>query len=104
MNKICISIGENREDFPNVREDLKLHIVLLKRSFCSCHPPPPPPDYLLVLIFALIATVQPENLAAVEEMSMETLEKEINQGLEEIAKREEVFVIVIDAINQVTRS
>ena len=32
------------------------------------------------------------------------LKQEIQKGLEEIAKREEVFVIIVDAINQVMKS
>jgi len=45
--------------------------------------------------------VQPKDLAAVEDMSMNMLKQEINKSLEELANKEEIFVIMIDAINQV---
>ena len=37
-----------------------------------------------------------------EDKSPDMLKKEIKQGLDEISKREEVFIVIIDAINQVT--
>ena len=46
--------------------------------------------------------MQPKDLAAVENMGQEMLKQEISKGLKEIAEREEVFVIIIDAINQVS--
>jgi len=45
--------------------------------------------------------VQPKDLAAVEDMNMNMLKQEINKSLEELANKEEIFVIMIDAINQV---
>ena len=45
--------------------------------------------------------MQPKDLAAVEDMSMNMLKQEINKSLEELANKEEIFVIMIDAINQV---
>ena len=59
--------------------------------------------YLFLLIFALTATFQLTDAASVEDMSTDMLKQEIQKGLEEIAKREEVFVIIIDAINQVIK-
>jgi len=38
--------------------------------------------------------VQPKDLAAVEDMNM--LKQEINKSLEELANKEEIFVIMID--------
>ena len=46
-------------------------------------------------------TVKPKDVAAVEDMSMDMLKQEIKKDLEEVANREEVFVIIIDATNQV---
>lgn len=34
-------------------------------------------------------------------MSVKQLQQEIKEGVEELGKREEVFVIMIDAVNQV---
>ena len=45
--------------------------------------------------------MQPKDLAAVEDMSMNMLKQEINKSLEELANKEEIFVIMTDAINQV---
>lgn len=45
--------------------------------------------------------MQPKDLAAVEDMNMNMLKQEINKSLEELANKEEIFVIMIDAINQV---
>ena len=38
--------------------------------------------------------MQPKDLAAVEDMNM--LKQEINKSLEELANKEEIFVIMID--------
>ena len=43
----------------------------------------------------------PEDPPYLEDMSKEQLQQEIKQELEEIGKRDEVFVVIIDAINQV---
>ena len=43
----------------------------------------------------------PEDPPYLEDMSKEQLQQEIKKELEEIGKRDEVFVVIIDAINQV---
>ena len=45
--------------------------------------------------------MQPQDLAAVEDMSMNMLKQEINKSLEGLANKQEIFVIMIDAISQV---
>ena len=51
-------------------------------------------SYLLLLLL-------PEDPPYLEDMSKEQLQQEIKKELEEIGKRDEVFVVIIDAINQV---
>jgi len=45
--------------------------------------------------------VQPDNLAAGQDMSTDMLKEKIKKALDELAEKQEVFIIVIDAINQV---
>lgn len=45
--------------------------------------------------------LHPEDPPYLEDMSKEQLQQEIKKELEEIGKRGEVFVVIIDAINQV---
>ena len=45
--------------------------------------------------------MQPDNLAAGQVMSTDMLKKKMKKALDELAEKQEVFIIVIDAINQV---
>lgn len=45
--------------------------------------------------------MQPDNLAAGQGMSTDMLKEEMKKALDELAEKQEVFIIVIDAINQV---
>ena len=45
--------------------------------------------------------MQPDNLAAGQGMSTDMLKEKMNKALDELAEKQEVFIIVIDAINQV---
>lgn len=49
----------------------------------------------------LFLSLLPKDPPYVEDMSEEELQQEIKRELEEIGKRDEVFVVIIDAINQV---
>lgn len=49
----------------------------------------------------LFLSLLPKDPPYVEDMSEEQLQQEIKRELEEIGKRDEVFVVIIDAINQV---
>jgi len=49
----------------------------------------------------LFLLLHPEDPPYLEDMSKEQLQQEIKKVLEEIGKRGEVFVVIIDAINQV---
>ena len=45
--------------------------------------------------------MQPDNLAAGQGMSTDMLKEKMTKALDELAEKQEVFIIVIDAINQV---
>ena len=45
--------------------------------------------------------MQPDNLAAGQVMSTDMLKEKMKKALDELAEKQEVFIIVIDAINQV---
>ena len=45
--------------------------------------------------------MQPDNLAAGQDMSTDMLKEKMKKALDELAEKQEVFIIVIDAINQV---
>ena len=45
--------------------------------------------------------MQPDNLAAGQDMSTDMLKEKMKKALNELAEKQEVFIIVIDAINQV---
>lgn len=45
--------------------------------------------------------MQPDNLAAGQGMSTDMLKEKMKKALDELAEKQEVFIIVIDAINQV---
>jgi len=50
----------------------------------------------------LLFSLRPEDPPHLEDMNKEQLQKEIKKEIDEIGKRDEVFVIIIDAVNQVT--
>ena len=45
--------------------------------------------------------MQPDNLAAGQGMSTDMVKEKMKKALGELAEKQEVFIIVIDAINQV---
>ena len=49
----------------------------------------------------MFLSLQPEDPPYIEDVSKEQLRQEIKKELEEIGKKDKVFVIIIDAINQV---
>lgn len=55
----------------------------------------------MVLTTHLFLLLQPEDPPYLENVSKEQLQQEIKKELEKIGKRDDVFVIIIDAINQV---
>lgn len=56
---------------------------------------------LIVVCNFFVITVQHKDPPNLEDMDKDRLKLEIKKELEEIGKREEVFVIIIDAVNQV---
>lgn len=47
-------------------------------------------------------SLRPEDPPHLEDMNKQQLQKEIKKEIDEIGKKDEVFVIIIDAVNQVT--
>ena len=58
-------------------------------------------SFFVSKFFYLAITVQPDNLAAGQDMSTDILKEKIKTALDELAEKQETFIIVIDAINQV---
>lgn len=58
-------------------------------------------SFFVSKFFYLAVTVQPENLAVGQHMSTDMLKEMMKKALDELAEKQEVFIIVIDAINQV---
>ena len=56
---------------------------------------------MALLVLIVFFSPLPKDPPYCEDMSKEQLQQEIKKELEEIGKRDEVFVIIIDAINQV---
>ena len=57
--------------------------------------------FCFLIFFYFAITVQPDNLAAGQDMSTDMLKEKMKKALNELAEKQEVFIIVIDAINQV---